>query len=154
MRAAVTSSQNASRIKKLAFEQALMRLEFRVPPATDLALVKKLVKDIGKEIAVDPELGLQFIEPLKSQDVRRVEDNAIIIGIKYIAKPDGVWLIRREAYQRLCFRPSGRTASSSSATAWWSWSRVPRPPAPPPWVPPLRSSRTGSRPRPRPGEGR
>jgi small-conductance mechanosensitive channel len=38
---------------------------------------------------------------LKSQGVRRVEDNAIVIGIKYIAKPDGVWLIRREAYQRL-----------------------------------------------------
>ena len=79
----------------------LMRLEFRVPPTTDLALVKKLVKDIGREIAADPEPGPPFIEPLKSQGVRRVEDNAIVIGIKYIAKPDGVWLIRREAYQRL-----------------------------------------------------
>lgn len=78
-----------------------MRLEFRVPPDTDLALVKRLVKDIGMELSGDPELGPAFIEPLKSQGVRRVEDNALVIGIKYIAKPGQQFLIRREAYQRL-----------------------------------------------------
>lgn len=80
---------------------ALVRLEFRVPPDTDLALVKRLVKDIGMELSGDPELGPAFIEPLKSQGVRRVEDNALVIGIKYIAKPGQQFLIRREAYQRL-----------------------------------------------------
>lgn len=80
---------------------ALMRLEFRVPPDTDLPLVKKLVKDIGKELAADPEMGPNFIEPLKFQGVRRVEDDALIIGVKFTSKPNEQFVIRREAYQRL-----------------------------------------------------
>ncbi|MDF1586755.1 mechanosensitive ion channel family protein [Marinimicrococcus flavescens] len=80
---------------------ALMRLEFRVKPETDVALLKKLVKRIGQELAADPEMGPNFIEPLKSQGVRRVEDNAIIVGIKYIARPGEQFVIRREAYHRL-----------------------------------------------------
>jgi hypothetical protein len=80
---------------------ALMRLEFRVPPGTDLELVKRLIKNIGKELYADPEMGPSFIEPLKSQGVRRVEDNALVIGVKYIAKPGQQFLIRREAYHRI-----------------------------------------------------
>ncbi len=80
---------------------ALMRLEFRVPPETDLGLVKTLVKTIGKELAADPEMGPDFIETLKSQGVRRVEDDALIIGVKFISRPDRQFVIRREAYQRL-----------------------------------------------------
>ncbi|UEM18739.1 mechanosensitive ion channel family protein [Skermanella mucosa] len=80
---------------------ALMRLEFRVPPETDLNLVKKLVKRISAELSDDPEMGPSFIEPLKSQGVRRVEDDAVIIGVKYIAKPGEQFTIRREAYQRI-----------------------------------------------------
>jgi small-conductance mechanosensitive channel len=80
---------------------ALMRLEFRVPPDTDLDLVKRLVKSISKELAADAEMGPNFIEPLKSQGVRRVEDDALIIGVKFIAKPKEQFVIRREAYHRL-----------------------------------------------------
>lgn len=80
---------------------ALIRLEFRVPPETDLDLIKKLVKDIGKQLASDPETGPNLIEPLKSQGVRRVEDDALIIGVKFTAKPEEQFVIRREAYQRL-----------------------------------------------------
>ncbi|NUB21302.1 mechanosensitive ion channel [Azospirillum formosense] len=80
---------------------ALMRLEFRVPPETDMGLVKKLVKEVGKELSADPEMGPSFIEPLKSQGVRRVEDDAAIIGVKFITKPNEQFVIRREAYHRL-----------------------------------------------------
>ena len=80
---------------------ALMRLEFRLAPETDLSLVRRLVKDIGKELLADPEMGPNFIDPLKSQGVRYVEDGAIVIGIKYIAKPGTQFTMRREAYQRI-----------------------------------------------------
>ena len=88
---------------------ALMRLEFRVPPDTDMALVKKIVKTVGKELSDDPEMGPTFIEGLKSQGVRRVEDDAVIIGVKFTAKPDEQFVIRREAYHRLirAFRENG-----------------------------------------------
>jgi small-conductance mechanosensitive channel len=80
---------------------ALIRLEFRVAPDTDLELVKKLVKKIAKELEADPALGPGFIQPLKSQGIRNVEDGAIVIGIKYIAKPGTQFLIRKAAYEKL-----------------------------------------------------
>jgi len=88
---------------------ALMRLEFRVAPDTDTALVKKLVKDISKELQGDPEMGPNFIQPLKSQGIRSVEDGAIVIGVKFIAKPGEQFVIRREAYKKIldAFRENG-----------------------------------------------
>jgi small-conductance mechanosensitive channel len=88
---------------------ALMRLEFRLAPETDLALIKRLVKNIGNELLADPEMGPNFIEPLKSQGIRYVEDGAIVIGVKYIAKPQTQFTIRREAYQRIitAFKENG-----------------------------------------------
>lgn len=79
----------------------MMRLLFRMPPETDLDLVRGIVKRIGKELLADPELGPYFIEPLKSQGVRAVEDSALVIGVKYTAKPIGAFMIRKKAYQRL-----------------------------------------------------
>jgi small-conductance mechanosensitive channel len=88
---------------------SLMRLEFRLPADTDLGLVKKIVKQVAKELEADPEIGPNFIEGLKSQGVRSVEDNAIVVGIKYITRPGKQWTIRREAFQRLlqAFRQHG-----------------------------------------------
>jgi small-conductance mechanosensitive channel len=80
---------------------ALMRLEFSVAPNTDIGLVKRIIKDIAKELKDDPELGPNFIEPLKSQGIRSVADGAVVIGVKFIAKPNEQFVIRREAYQRI-----------------------------------------------------
>ncbi len=79
----------------------IMKLEFRVPHDTDIALVKKLVKRIGAEMAQDPIYGADFLEPLKSQGVRRIEDNALIIGVKFMSKPGTQFVIRKDAYQRI-----------------------------------------------------
>jgi len=88
---------------------ALMRLEFRVAPDTDTALVKTIVKNIAKELSADPDIGKGFIEPLKSQGIRSVEEGAIVIGVKFIATPGTQFTIRREAYRRIldAFRENG-----------------------------------------------
>ena len=79
----------------------IVKLEFRVPFDTDLRLVKKLVKRIGQELMDDPILGQSFIEPLKSQGVRRWEEFNMVVGVKFMSKPGQQFLIRREAYQRV-----------------------------------------------------
>jgi moderate conductance mechanosensitive channel len=96
-------------LSNLTRDWSLMRLEFRVAPDTDLGLVKRIVKQISKELEADPEMGASFIEPLKSQGVRRVEDDAMIIGVKYVTKPGEQFIIRREAYQRIltAFKENG-----------------------------------------------
>ncbi|WP_208948389.1 mechanosensitive ion channel domain-containing protein [Segnochrobactrum spirostomi] len=80
---------------------ALLRMDFRVDPNTDITLVKRLIKKIGTELSADPDMGPNFIEPLKSQGIRSVEDGAIVIGVKFIAKPNTQFVIRREAYTRI-----------------------------------------------------
>jgi small-conductance mechanosensitive channel len=77
------------------------KLEFRVTYDTDIAKVKKIVKRIGQELSADPELGPQIIQPLKSQGVMAMEENALLVKAKFTAKPGEQFVIRREAYQRL-----------------------------------------------------
>jgi small-conductance mechanosensitive channel len=77
------------------------KLEFRLTYDTDVAKVKKIIKRIGQELAADPEMGPQIIQPLKSQGVLAMEDSAMLVKAKFTAKPGEQFVIRREAYQRL-----------------------------------------------------
>lgn len=77
----------------------VMKLEFRLPFHTDIALVKKLFKQIGKDLLEHPEIGPDFLAPFKSQGVFSVDDSALIIRAKFTAKPGKQFLIKREAYQ-------------------------------------------------------
>jgi small-conductance mechanosensitive channel len=94
----------------------VVKLEFRIPFDTDLALVKRLVKQIGRELLDDPLLGPNLLEPLKSQGVRRVEEFNAVLGVKFMAKPGEQFIIRREAYQRILavFEENGIQLASRS----------------------------------------
>ena len=92
-------------IKQLTNESRdwlILKLEFLLAFDTDLRKVKKLVKEISKELEADPELGHALLEPIKSQGVRRMEPTGMVIGLKIVAKPGSeVYLIRRELFQRV-----------------------------------------------------
>ena len=91
----MTSLTNHSR------DWVIMKLEFRVPFDTDLKLVKNLVKQIGKEMQQDPEMGPHLLEPLKSQGVRRMEEFNMVVGVKFMASPGEQWVMRKVAYQKV-----------------------------------------------------
>jgi len=63
--------------------------------------VKKLVKQVGKELQGNEDYGHHLIEPLKSQGVRRMEEFNMVVGVKFMSKPGEQWTIRRDAYQRI-----------------------------------------------------
>ena len=79
----------------------MMKLEFRVPFDTDLKLAKKIVKTIDAELQENPDYGGNFLQPLKFQGVRRMEEFNMVVGVKFMTKPGGQWTIRRDAYQRI-----------------------------------------------------
>ena len=88
-------------LKNNSRDWMIMKLEFRLTYDTDLNLVKKIMKKIGAEIAADPELGKDLIEPLKSQGVYSTEDSALVVRAKFMAKPGStVFMIRRVAYDK------------------------------------------------------
>ena len=80
---------------------AIMKFELRVPFETDINMVRKMIKQIGLDIADDPELGPTLLAPLKSQGVNRIDDSALIIRCKFTAIPGHQFMIRREAFTRI-----------------------------------------------------
>jgi small-conductance mechanosensitive channel len=79
----------------------IVKLELLVTYDTDVDQVKAVLKQIGRELAQDPELGPNFIEPLKSQGIMQLADHGIVVRAKFTAKPGEQFLIRREAYRRI-----------------------------------------------------
>jgi small-conductance mechanosensitive channel len=90
------------RLRNTSRDWMIMTLEFRLTYDTDLIRVKKIIRRIGEELAADPELGPEMLQPLKSQGVMATEDSALLIRAKFMARPGSApYVIRREAYQRI-----------------------------------------------------
>lgn len=79
----------------------IMKLPLRVTYDTDVERVRKLIKNLGKELLKDPVIGENFIQPLKSQGVIEMQDSAMIIRVKFMTKPGDQWLVRKKVYQEI-----------------------------------------------------
>lgn len=79
----------------------IMKLPLRVTYDTDVEKVRKLIKNLGKELLTDPVIGENFIQPLKSQGVIEMQDSAMIIRVKFMTKPGDQWLVRKKVYQEI-----------------------------------------------------
>jgi small-conductance mechanosensitive channel len=65
---------------------------------SDLERARKLIKQIGLELAKDPEYAPLIIEPLKMQGVEELGDFAVKIRMKMMTLPGEQFIIRRKAY--------------------------------------------------------
>src|SRR5271165_3103199 len=65
---------------------------------SDLTLAKKLIKQIGLDLAKDPEFAPLILEPLKMQGVDNLGDFAVQIRAKMMTLPGEQFVIRRKAY--------------------------------------------------------
>ena len=79
----------------------MMKLPLRVTYDTDVEKVRKLIKKLGQELLEDPEIGGDFIQPLKSQGVIEMQDSAMIIRVKFMTKPGDQWVIRKRVYEEI-----------------------------------------------------
>jgi small-conductance mechanosensitive channel len=59
---------------------------------------RKLIKQIGQDLAADPEHAPHFIEPLKMQGVEQFGDFAVQLRIKMKTRPGEQFVIRRKAH--------------------------------------------------------
>lgn len=74
------------KIQNYSREWIIEKMLFRVAFDTDVEKVRKLFKKVGLEIAADPELNVDLLEPFKSQGIGAVEDGTIVIRAKFKAK--------------------------------------------------------------------
>ncbi len=79
----------------------MMKLPLRLTYDTDVEKVRKLVKKLGIELLDHPEFGPKFLQPLKSQGVKQMDDSAMIVRVKYMTKPGDQFEIRKLVYQRI-----------------------------------------------------
>ena len=64
----------------------------------DLDRVKRLIKQVGRDLLADPELASHIIETLKMQGVEEYGDFAIKVRLKMMTKPGEQFVVRRRAY--------------------------------------------------------
>ena len=88
-------------VQNLSRDWVIDKLNIGVTYDTDLDLVKRIVKQISKEIAADPELAPYIIDPLKSQGVYEFGPYAIQIRLKITTRPGEQFVIRRAVYSKI-----------------------------------------------------
>jgi len=64
---------------------------------SDVDKAKKLIKQIGLELAKDPDLGPNIMQPLKMQGIEQFGEYSINIRMKMMTKPGEQFVIRRRA---------------------------------------------------------
>ncbi len=85
-------------IQNMSRDWVIDKMAINVTYDSDLEKAKKLIKQIGKELAADPGFAPHIIEPLKMQGVEQFGDFAIQIRMKTMTKPGEQFVIRRKAY--------------------------------------------------------
>ena len=78
-----------------------VKFELRFEPDADVDAIRKVVKKIGLGLLEDPELGPQFLQPLKLQGIQELTPNAMVVRLKFSARPGNPAALQREAVKRL-----------------------------------------------------
>ena len=95
-----------------------IKFNVRLARDTDIELVRKTVKKIGMEMMQNPELGKELLQPLKLQGVADIADNALVVRMKFTARPTKPSWVQREALKRVyrVFGEKGIEFASSTIT--------------------------------------
>lgn len=84
-------------VQNMSRDWVIDKMQIGITYGSNLDLAKKLIKQIGKDLAADPEFASKIIEPLKMQGVEQFGDYAIQIRMKMMTKPGEQFPIRRKA---------------------------------------------------------
>jgi small-conductance mechanosensitive channel len=85
-------------VENMSRDWVIDKMTLSVTYDTDLDNAKKVIKQIGRELAADPEFAPNIIEPLKMQGVEQFGDFAIQLRMKMTTRPGEQFVIRRKAF--------------------------------------------------------
>src|SRR5262249_14344854 len=97
---------------------SVVKFNLHLDPAAELETVRKTIKRVGEELLADPDIGGDFIQPLKMQGVVDVLQNALVIRCKLAASPVRPTYLQRQALRRLidAFNSAGIRFASPNVT--------------------------------------
>ncbi len=85
-------------IQNMSRDWVIDKTTISVTYDSDLELAKKLIKQVGRDLAADPEFRPNIIETLKMQGVENLGDFAIELRLKMKTRPGEQFSIRRRAF--------------------------------------------------------
>lgn len=85
-------------VQNMSRDWVIDKMTIGIDYGSDLDKAKKIIKQVGKDLAADPEFGPNIIEPLKMQGVEQFGDYGIQIRMKMMTRPGEQFPIRRKAY--------------------------------------------------------
>jgi small-conductance mechanosensitive channel len=88
-------------VENMSRDWVIDKMTVNVTYDTDLDKAKKIIKQIGKELAQDPDFAHNILEPLKMQGVEQFGDFAMQLRMKIMTRPGEQFVIRRRAYAML-----------------------------------------------------
>jgi small-conductance mechanosensitive channel len=98
----------------------ITKLDIRVSYDTDLDKIRKIIKNINKELKQDKAIEQVLLDDIKSQGVREMDDSAMILRVKFKTLPGEQFVIRREVYQRIqqAFKENGIEFAHRNVTVY------------------------------------
>jgi small conductance mechanosensitive channel len=78
-----------------------MNENIEVALTTDLDELERIIKDIGKQLASDPELEPKILEPPYLASVKGFTEDGVIVRVSAKTTPAAQWKVRSEFYKHL-----------------------------------------------------
>jgi len=88
-------------VENMSRDWVIDKITLGVTYDTDLELARKLIKQVGLELAEEPDFAPLILQPLKMQGVDAFGDFAIQLRAKMMTLPGEQFMIRRAAYARI-----------------------------------------------------
>lgn len=97
---------------------ATVKFEIRLDRDADIEMARKVIKKVGLAMQQDPELGPDLIAPLKMQGIQDITDSAVVVRLKFTAKPKNPSLLQRDALKRVyrALQEAGVPLASNAVT--------------------------------------
>ncbi len=105
------------KIANFSRDWAIVKYDFSFPRDADIEKVRSAVDGIDNELRRDPDFGRKILEPLKTQGVVGITDNALVIQFRFAAEPGNPEVIQREVMHRLMHAFQDQNIEFGSATA-------------------------------------
>jgi small-conductance mechanosensitive channel len=80
---------------------SVVKFNLHLDPSAEIELVRRTIKRVGLELLDNPEIGAEFIQPLKMQGVIDVLQTALVVRCKFTASPLRPTYLQRQALRRL-----------------------------------------------------
>ncbi|SDA92187.1 mechanosensitive ion channel family protein [Sinorhizobium sp. NFACC03] len=95
-----------------------VKFELKFERDADPEKIRKAIKKVGLAMLEDPEIGSEFLVPLKMQGIQDVTENSLVVRLKFTARPGNPSILQREAMKRLlpALREAGLDLASNAVT--------------------------------------